>query len=73
MKSPRIPVTRLLRVCPTCGKFKDMPFDLTREQAALAEPCPQCGFHFPVLSETPTSSAVFKDLVSVEANGASVG
>ena len=22
--------TRLLRVCPTCGKFQDLPFDLTR-------------------------------------------
>jgi hypothetical protein len=62
--------TRLLRICPTCGKFQDTPFDLTREQAVLAEPCPQCGFHFPVLGETVTSSAVFKDLVPVASNGA---
>ena len=62
--------TRLLRICPTCGKFQDSTFDLTREQAVLAEPCPQCGFHFPVLGETVTSSAVFKDLVPVSSNGA---
>jgi heme-degrading monooxygenase HmoA len=62
--------TRLLRICPTCGKFQDSSFDLTQEQATLAEPCPQCGFHFPVLGETVTSSAVFKDLVSVPSNGA---
>ena len=62
--------TRLLRICPTCGKFQDSTFDLTREQAVLAEPCPQCRFHFPVLGETPTSSAVFKDLIPVASNGA---
>jgi hypothetical protein len=29
----------------------------------LRESCPQCGFHFPVAEETPTSTSVFKDLV----------
>jgi hypothetical protein len=27
----------------------------------LAQACPQCGFHFPVMPETPSSFAVFKD------------
>jgi heme-degrading monooxygenase HmoA len=65
--------TRLLRICPTCGKFQDTPYDITKEQATLAEPCPQCGYHFPVMSETVTSSAVFKDLLSIDSNGAKVG
>jgi len=31
------------------------------EQAVLAEPCPKCGYHFPMMPETPESTAVFKD------------
>jgi heme-degrading monooxygenase HmoA len=54
--------TRLLRICPTCSKFQDKPYDLKKEQAVLAEPCPQCGFNFPMLGTTPTSFAVFKDV-----------
>jgi heme-degrading monooxygenase HmoA len=55
--------TRLLRICPTCGNFQDKPYELTQEQMVLRESCPQCGFHFPVAEETPTSTSVFKDLV----------
>ena len=55
--------TRLLRICPTCGNFQDKPYELTQEQMVLKESCPQCGFHFPVAAETPTSTSVFKDLV----------
>ena len=29
----------------------------------LAEPCPKCGFHFPVAQETANSTAVFKDVI----------
>jgi endogenous inhibitor of DNA gyrase (YacG/DUF329 family) len=54
--------TRLLRICPTCGKFEDKSYELEYEQKTLAEPCPTCGFHFPVAFETPTSTSVFKDL-----------
>lgn len=54
--------TRLLRICPTCGHASDTPYDLTQEQAVLATPCPQCGFHFPVMGEMADSSGVFKDL-----------
>lgn len=32
------------------------------EQEVLREQCPQCMFHFPVLEETPSSFAVFKDV-----------
>jgi heme-degrading monooxygenase HmoA len=54
--------TRLLRICPTCGTLQDKPFELAHEQSVLAQPCPTCGFVFPVLGETPMSTAVFKDL-----------
>ncbi len=54
--------TRLLRICPCCSKLQDKPFDLAREQRVLAESCPQCGFHFPVMPETRSSFAVFKDV-----------
>ena len=54
--------TRLIRVCPCCGQAEDKPYDLQKEQAALALPCPKCGFKFPVMPETPDSTAVFKDL-----------
>jgi hypothetical protein len=29
----------------------------------LAEPCPKCGFNFPVAQETANSTAVFKDVI----------
>ena len=54
--------TRLIRVCPCCGHAEDKPYDLHQEQARLALPCPQCGFIFPVMPETPNSFAVFKDV-----------
>lgn len=54
--------TRLLRVCPNCGLVEDKGFDLQEEQKVLAEPCPQCEFHFPVMPNTPSSFAVFKDV-----------
>jgi len=41
---------------------EDKPYDLHQEQARLAQPCPQCGFHFPVMPETFDSFAVFKDV-----------
>jgi heme-degrading monooxygenase HmoA len=54
--------TRLLRICPCCGGFQDTPYDLTHEQGTLAEPCPKCGYIFPMMPETSSSTAVFKDL-----------
>ena len=53
---------RLIRVCPTCAHIQDKPFDLHVEQAVLAEPCPKCGYHFPMMPETAESTAVFKDM-----------
>ena len=63
--------TRLLRICPTCGELQDKAYDLASEQAVLKEQCPKCGFHFPYLTETPSSFAVFKDLQPADgtANG----
>jgi heme-degrading monooxygenase HmoA len=55
--------TRLIRVCPCCAHTQDKAYDLHTEQKVLAEPCPKCGFHFPVMAETPDSTAVFKDVV----------
>ena len=55
--------TRLIRVCPCCAHAEDKVYDLHREQQVLAEPCPKCGFHFPVMPETDDSTAVFKDVV----------
>jgi heme-degrading monooxygenase HmoA len=54
--------TRLIRVCPCCGHAEDGQYDLAHEQAKLAQQCPQCGFHFPVMPETASSMALFKDL-----------
>lgn len=54
--------TRLLRVCPVCGLVEDRAFALEREQQTLAVPCPQCQFNFPVMPETVSSMAVFKDV-----------
>ncbi len=56
--------TRLLRGCPCCGELQDKPYDLLREQAALAVPCPKCGFHFPMMPETASGMAVFKDVAA---------
>jgi heme-degrading monooxygenase HmoA len=53
--------TRLLRVCPCCGNFNDRKYDLAHEQYELSIPCQKCGFHFPVLAETPNSTAVYQD------------
>jgi hypothetical protein len=55
--------TRLLRVCPCCGHVQDQ--NLAREREILAEPCPNCQFHFPVMPETTNSTAVFKDAAEV--------
>ena len=54
--------TRLLRICPTCGTLQDKAYDLAAEQKTLAEPCPNCGFNFPMAKETTNSTAVFKDI-----------
>jgi heme-degrading monooxygenase HmoA len=53
---------RLLRVCPACALITDKAYDLHTEQAVLAEPCPKCGFVFPVMANTANSTAVFKDV-----------
>ena len=60
--------TRLLRVCPCCAHLEDKAFDLNREQETLAQPCPQCGFNFPVMPETENSFAVFKDVPEMPAD-----
>jgi Zn ribbon nucleic-acid-binding protein len=62
MRSNTTKRARLIRVCPTCANIQDKPFDLHIEQAVLAEPCPKCGYHFPVMPETRESTAVFKDV-----------
>lgn len=54
--------TRLLRVCPVCGLVADKEYDMAQEQKTLAQACPKCGFHFPVMPETVSSMAVFKDV-----------
>jgi heme-degrading monooxygenase HmoA len=54
--------TRLIRVCPTCALITDQPYELKCEQQVLAQPCPKCGFTFPVMPETSDSTAVFKDI-----------
>jgi Zn ribbon nucleic-acid-binding protein len=53
---------RLIRVCPTCAHISDTPYDLHQERAVLAQPCSQCGYHFPIMPETSDSTAVFKDV-----------
>ena len=53
---------RLIRVCRTCANIQDKPFDLHIEQAVLAEPCPKCGYDFPIMPETRYSMAVFKEV-----------
>jgi hypothetical protein len=54
--------TRLIRVCPCCGKTTDEAYPLNQEQKVLAQPCTQCGFHFPTMPETADSTAVFQDI-----------
>jgi hypothetical protein len=54
--------TRLLRICPCCGELQDKQYELAQEQMVLREQCPKCGFHFPYLTEQPSSFAVFKDV-----------
>ena len=61
--------TRLIRVCPCCTHTTDKPYDLHREQAALAEPCAKCGFQFPMMHETADSTAVFKDVMVASSGG----
>jgi len=62
--------TRLIRVCPCCGHTTSTAYELHQEQAVLAEPCSECGFHFPVMPETADSTAVFKDVMpGVEVGG----
>ncbi len=38
-------------------------YDLAARPRTLAEPCPNCGFNFPVAKETANSAAVFKDII----------
>jgi heme-degrading monooxygenase HmoA len=54
---------RLIRVCPCCSHISDQAYDLDKEQTVLMQPCPTCGYHFPTMSETKSSTAVFKDLM----------
>ena len=55
--------TRILRICPSCNDLQDRAYDLSQEQAVLWEQRPNCGFHFPYLTEQPSSFGVFKDFV----------
>jgi hypothetical protein len=45
---------------------QDKAYELAQEQHTLAEPCPKCEFHFPVMSPTASSMAVFKDAAPAE-------
>jgi heme-degrading monooxygenase HmoA len=58
---------RLIRVCPTCAHIQDLQFEINKEQEVLAQPCPKCGYVFPVMAETDNSTAVFKDVPVVPA------
>jgi Zn ribbon nucleic-acid-binding protein len=60
--------TRLIRVCPCCALISDKAYDLHQEQQVLAEACAKCGFQFPVMPETPDSTAVFKDVLTSAAS-----
>ena len=55
--------TRLLRICPTCGTLQDKPYDMLAELKTLGEPCPKCGFVFPVSETTANSTTVAKDVI----------
>ena len=65
--------TRLLRVCPCCNELQDKPYELAQEQSVLREQCPKCGFHFPYLTEQPSSFAVFKDVPLDQLDAPSAG
>ena len=52
---------RLIRVCPACATISDTPYALNEEQAVLNLPCGTCGYHFPVMPNTKSSMALFKD------------
>jgi hypothetical protein len=65
--------TRLLRVCPCCNEVQDKAYELAQEQAVLREQCPKCGFHFPYLTEQPSSFAVFKDVPVDQVDAPSAG
>jgi heme-degrading monooxygenase HmoA len=65
--------TRLLRVCPCCNEVQDKPYELAQEQSVLREQCPKCGFHFPYLTEQPSSFAVFKDVPLEQLDAPSAG
>ena len=56
-------------MCPVCDHLQDKKYDLAVEQEVLREQCPQCMFHFPVLEETPSSFAVFKDVPAAATMG----
>jgi len=53
---------RLIRVCPNCANVQDKQFDINLEQQVLSEQCPKCDYTFPMMKETPNSTAVFKDV-----------
>jgi heme-degrading monooxygenase HmoA len=55
--------TRLLRICPTCGTLQDKSYDMLAELKTLGEPCPKCGFIFPVAETTANSTTVAKDVL----------
>jgi len=46
---------------PLLRWLQDTPYDLAHEQQTLGAPCAKCGYVFPVMPETPSSTAVFKD------------
>ena len=53
---------RLIRVCPTCADISDTPYEINQEQAVLSQPCRVCSYHFPVMKNTESSTALFKDV-----------
>lgn len=61
---------RLIRVCPNCAHIQDKPYNINCEQAVLREPCPKCEYTFPIMPETSSSTAVFKDVEMPEIEGA---
>jgi heme-degrading monooxygenase HmoA len=60
---------RILRMCPTCHDAQSEPYDLETEQVRVRQVCPTCGFHFPYMTETPSSFMVGKDIPVQSANG----
>ena len=45
------------------ARSRTSAYDLAAEQKTLGEPCPKCGFNFPVAKETANSTSVFKDII----------